>query len=439
MSDTHSVLRHHRRSGSQMSSYSQRSAYSAQTSPTKRSSRSYRSSPSKGGSNLKKEFPLVLLHCTLLPPKITLKPGSVEDSLILESLPDEYKQRWTALRNKLADAEISNRGVLISHPREDMALLEERILESLELEKPRIRHDHYFQSDGGTVDSGFESAGTEDDNEENGSCDIKCPDCGSHLRSDNFKRKWEVKVFAANGLMRAGAWAAAWQEMEKVDVEINVWMQEDIRQELDAKLTLLVGLPQETTENESSGASPDPAILREREIYGEFGTNAADEDPIHRAEPANSGHSPVTVNQDAWAHIIHQAREFSRDKRNLLLGVLSCLVLWFAMTGSRQQGLGTLSTTLASQTAHKAEVQTTTITSTSTEVSTALVTASVIETTPVMMSSSQQKGNLAITTAETLVEQPLQTDSPALEELPRDDGDILEAPQQEEWAELLDD
>ena len=45
--------------------------------------------------------------------------------------------------------------------------------------------------------------------------------------------RWDVRVYAANGLMRAGAWATAWREMERVDVQIGVWVPEGLRAGLE--------------------------------------------------------------------------------------------------------------------------------------------------------------------------------------------------------------
>ncbi|KIW69907.1 hypothetical protein PV04_02224 [Phialophora macrospora] len=417
MSDTQSVLRHYRRPNSQMSSYSQRSSYSAHTSPTKQPSRSHRSSPSKGGSSLKKEFPLVLLHCTLLPPNIRVQPGSVEDSLILESLPEEYKQRWIALRNKLADAEISSRGVLIPHPREDLALLEERLLESLELETPRIRHNHYFQSDGSVADSGFESASTEDEAELDLSCEA-CPDCGRRLRPEEVNRKWEVKVFAANGLMRAGAWAAAWQEMEKVDVEIKVWLPEETRQELEAKLVLLAAPQFEDTDLASREGSMDSEMASpsEQETNGKSARSEAKGDmkamagePIPRTEPLSSNLPPVTDNQYMWAKLASHAREWTADGRNVLVGVLGFLVLFFALTGPQQASQGGSSPSMVFETTDKQQVLTTTITTTRVAITTAIVTVPGANATPAVCSQPESLENLEFASIDNVSEPPSAT------------------------------
>ena len=45
--------------------------------------------------------------------------------------------------------------------------------------------------------------------------------------------RWDVRVYAANGLMRAGAWATAWREMERVDVQIGIWIPEGLKGRLE--------------------------------------------------------------------------------------------------------------------------------------------------------------------------------------------------------------
>ena len=45
--------------------------------------------------------------------------------------------------------------------------------------------------------------------------------------------RWDVRIYAANGLMRAGAWTTAWREMERVDVQIGVWIPEGLKMRLE--------------------------------------------------------------------------------------------------------------------------------------------------------------------------------------------------------------
>lgn len=424
MSETQSVLRHHQRSGSRSSFYSQRSSYSTQSSPTRRSTRSHRNSPSKSGSNLKTEFPLVLLHCTLLPPTSRFQPSSLEDRLIPELLPEEYKNRWIALQTKLMDAEITSRGVLIPHPRDEFDLLEERLLESLELEQPRIRHNHYFPSGGSTTDSGFESGGiSEEETEIDGSRDIKCPDCGHCFRSEDVDRRWEIKVFAANGLMRAGAWAAVWQEMEKVDVEINVWLPEEVRQDLEAKLAGLEPPFAETTSPESSEEKwldhedtiPCDRVIHRDSVGLEGYTNPTTPERQPAQQPAPKTTTPPgSSNQDFWAGMAGIAKDVTRDRKNVAVGMLSLLVLLLALTGSRQPSQGNLDSILETKAVRLTEVLTTTITAMSVTTSTAIatVTAPSLSSSISPSSSSREQIEEAISvSSESPVEHVVETSS----------------------------
>lgn len=387
--DSESIIHHHRRSGSRVSVYSHRSSNSTQTSPSKRGGRSHHSSPSKSGSKLKKEFPLVLLHCTLLPSSIAQEISIREHEIFQDILPEEYKKRWIMLQDRLMDGEISTRGVLIPHPKEDYDLLEERLLESLDLERPRIRHNHFVKNDS---DSGFDSASQTDEDSDIGCTHAtKCPDCGKKLPPDEDPcRKWEVKIYAANGLMRAGAWGAAWREMEKIDVEVGVWMPPEIRREVEARIASIMSPIHE--DDQSSGFenhSPNPQDVREREIYGEAGRAKSqdeidglfEEPQLHQDRPTIP---PVHQNRQADLHSLLSAYMGSHflDRRNVVIAVLSIVVLFYAMVG----GSPRLETSPSAQSpsassAPTSEVYTTTVVSTSTY--TALSTMTVIENEPV--------------------------------------------------------
>lgn len=390
MSETRSVLRHHRRSGSQMSAYSQRSSFSTGTSPTKRSTRSHRGFSQKPSSNLRKEFPLVLLHCTLLPPTLLPHASTEDDPFLVGSLPPEYRKRWDALKEKLVDdLEVKSRGILIPHPREDYELLEERLLEALDLENPRIRHNHFLHQDGSNADSGFESGSVTDDDDDTHSNilkEAKCIDCGSDLHSDTNNRRWEIKVYAANGLMRAGAWGAAWQEMEKVDVEIRVRLPEVVRKDLEAKVVDLESsrLPPNIDQFDPEDVHLDEeAILetREREVYGVSGRlRSQDEiDGFYDDIPpvtTSPQEIPVPVRQapDMQQLLVESTQRFVQDRKNILLAFLSLLVLFFAMANQEQPGSGKNVQNIPAQ---LTEVLTTTVTATSVAFSTETVTTSV--------------------------------------------------------------
>ncbi|PSN74586.1 hypothetical protein BS50DRAFT_479335 [Corynespora cassiicola Philippines] len=209
-------------------------------------------------------LPLVLLHVTILPFQI---PYSHE--MMAKLMPPWLIENYKLLEEKLQDIVLMRRGLLIPHPRDEYDLLEERILESLELKMPRLlkcghfvgpNGDAYDYSDeeeegeadvdseatgrgsrmsGGTLtveeesDWGYPTAGADDHG--------VCTDCHRQVKKPGKgvgfgKKRWDIKIYAANGLMRAGAWSAAWSEMERCDVEISPWIPEDVRKTLEKRL-----------------------------------------------------------------------------------------------------------------------------------------------------------------------------------------------------------
>ena len=378
--DADSVMSYYRRSNSRMSVRSHSSAHSTQTSPSKRQSRSNQTSPLKG-SKLKKEFPLVLLHCTLLRPASSTIPITCDDDLYAALLPEEYQQQWSKLQDRLVDPEMKARGILISHPHDDYELLEERLLESLELQTPRVKDGHYLRRSTSGADSGFESATQTEDEGDHRTGNANCPDCGKCLHpSVDRDRLWEIKVFAANGLMRAGAWAAAWREMEKVDIEVSLAMPEDVRREVNARLEALKAAQEPVlSPPQGLGGSLD---AREQEIYGSRPASSGREESQHvdRDDPPkrhdyhnDSGH-------------MHQPEQLFPvpipalgDRRNIIIVLLSVMILFYALTDAPKQQSNHWKTTSSANTSILAT--TTTITSTSiftsilTETSTAQVMA----------------------------------------------------------------
>jgi hypothetical protein len=215
--------------------------------------RSTRSESVKKKTSPKKEYPLVLLHVTLLP--ITF-PYSLE--LMMSVLPPYIIENYNLLKDKATET-VLERGILVPHPREDYELLEERLLESLELKLPRILQCGHFHLDDEDYDSSEDPYASEDDD-----ADI-CDDCGRRIRDGRMgagtgHKRWSIKIYAANGLMRAGAWAAAWREMERVDVEIEPWIPEDLRRELDMRR-----LEQEEAEEERQREADEEERRREAE------------------------------------------------------------------------------------------------------------------------------------------------------------------------------
>ncbi|KAF2430944.1 hypothetical protein EJ08DRAFT_204270 [Tothia fuscella] len=192
--------------------------------------------------------PLVLLHVTMLPcPSLAYSTQN-----IAEHGPASFLENWRLLQEKLSDTVLA-RGILIPHPGEEYDLLEERLLESLDLIPPRILDcGHFYGADDDVDDDSGTDSGVSDMSRNSGSsraiCETSqdaddenvCNDCSRQILRPGMgiglgDRRFNVKIFAANGLMRAGAWAAAWREMERVDVEIEPWLSEDMKRELDSR------------------------------------------------------------------------------------------------------------------------------------------------------------------------------------------------------------
>ncbi|KAL3467461.1 hypothetical protein BJX64DRAFT_247786 [Aspergillus heterothallicus] len=334
-----------RRGGQRISDISIRSAGS---SPLKRSP-FYSPSGTVSKPKVKKEYPLVLLHCTLLSPSLPI-PGLVghpeRQKLLREVLPSVYWKRWKLLEEKIGSGVLRDRGVLISHPEDMYDLLEERLLESLELQRPRLDHGHFLGPDETESDRedrlAQEDSCTESEGEE-------CPDCGGRVARHNHTRKWEIKVFAANGLMRAGAWAAAWKDMEKVDVEVGLWLPADIRADLEREMvhwaphtetSLSVPLLQEPDANATSirALTPGP-----RSVRPEYHTIESREIPLSPSslkvipEDDHKTHSPTrTSSQEIDLHtlLINYIRVLASDKRNVAIVFLTIL-LAFGVINSR--------------------------------------------------------------------------------------------------------
>lgn len=202
----------------------------------------------------RKAQPLVLLHVTVMPLQW---PYSYLMSLptVPESL-QHVKQSWKLLQDKIGDT-VFERGILLSHPQESYEVLEERLYEALELPvRPRARIlkcGHYM----GPLDP--ETPSSDEEGEYFEGADIVdgrkwCDICGRDVRVEEVgdlprgEKRFTVKIYASNGLMRAGAWEAAWREMERVDVELEPFVDISLRAELEhlAAVTPQEVLPDQT-------------------------------------------------------------------------------------------------------------------------------------------------------------------------------------------------
>ncbi|MCJ1293200.1 hypothetical protein MMC34_004753 [Xylographa carneopallida] len=306
---------------------------------TPRSNRSVRS-PSRMSvarkEKVRKEHPLVLLHVTVLPIGM---PYSRE--IMETALPVHVLEGWKLLGEKIT-ATVQERGILIPHPREDYDLLEERLLESLELKVPRILKCGHFHLEEGEVE--------EEDDESETDEDI-CEDCGRRLRdgrkgSGTGAKRWDVKVYAANGLMRAGAWGAAWREMERVDVEVEPWLEEGLRRRLEA-LREEEELRSMNEPAHDVHANPEPVhgvgnidAERIREIYGEDAQAYVDghvESPkVQRQNFSRHRHKSRDV--ELWVLLRNYLRLVMRDRKNVVIALLSIMVLFLSVSRTAVAG-----------------------------------------------------------------------------------------------------
>ena len=307
-----------------------------------RSSRSARNSvsPSK---KLKKEYPLVLLHVTVLP---ISQPYS--QSVMERVLPAHVIANWKLLHEKTTST-ILERGILIPHPREDYEMLEERLLESLELALPRILKCGHFHLSEEESEAILE-AGEDTEVEKEGSKDIDiCPDCDRRIRDGRFgtgegNRRWDIKIYAANGLMRSGAWSAAWREMERVDAGITPWLGDSLRRDLEAaaeeeRMVIEEQRRQEVDLDLRSESRMDEE--RMKEIYGdgetqEFVDGLPQEQPrnappFSMATPSAQDHDEIPLTTLLQRYV----QNLAQDPKNVAIGILSLLLVFLAVLAAR--------------------------------------------------------------------------------------------------------
>ncbi|RJE22353.1 hypothetical protein PHISCL_05295 [Aspergillus sclerotialis] len=340
--DDDDLLTPPRRRGHRTSDISMRSAGS----PLRRSPYY---SPSGLGSKqkVKKEYPLVLLHCTLLPPSLPIPTGigTPSQKLLEEVLPPQYWRRWRLLGEKVGSGVLRDRGILISHPQDMYDLLEERLLESLELQRPRLDKGHFLghETDSEKEDQSGQESATDDEQGEG------CPDCGGRvIRGSHGGKKWEIKVFAANGLMRAGAWAAAWKEMEKVDVEVGLWLPPDVRRELEKRILEdqqsnhrdMTQVPLEEGPNINSSHSHEKKDVHDEPVY-HFSreSHPSDQERALQKQPervATPSTHQKTQDVDLQTLLINYIRVLASDRRNIAISILGVLVVLLALGGPSQ-------------------------------------------------------------------------------------------------------
>ncbi|KAM7206402.1 hypothetical protein V8F20_002751 [Naviculisporaceae sp. PSN 640] len=243
-----------------------------------------RSTPTRLKS--RREAPLVLLHVTVLPLRwmwgdilncLDALNGKTfgenkelfEASEQLKSLRDS----WRELQDHVSDT-VLERGVLIPHPQNDYEVLEERLLESLDLPLRRrariLECGHYL---GPSNEFGDEEEYDESEDEyasQSGETTGReekrhwCNTCRNEIKYEDLGpgKVFRVKVYASNGLMRAGAWEACWKEMERVDIEVEPIVEMSVQNELE-KLIIINGELEEKRQRELEEAEAEAARAAE--------------------------------------------------------------------------------------------------------------------------------------------------------------------------------
>ncbi|KAK1476839.1 hypothetical protein CTAM01_15320 [Colletotrichum tamarilloi] len=242
--------------------------------------------------NPKKEpAPLVLLHVTLLP--LRWQWAEILEQTSSETLSPEAKtlrEAWHHLHDRVADT-VCERGILLSHPQDEYEILEERLLEALDLPLRRrarvLECGHYLgPSNEMTLGEDMDSDEDEYDEESRRKSALPkthwCQTCRHEIRYESLGpgKIFRIKVYASNGLMRTGAWAACWKEMERVDVEIEPIVESAVLDELER---LVVAQSQQM-----SLVKHDPTILEStegRDMPEERGMSDFDRDMPSMEEP----------------------------------------------------------------------------------------------------------------------------------------------------------
>ncbi|KAH7320791.1 hypothetical protein B0I35DRAFT_427771 [Stachybotrys elegans] len=242
-------------------------------------------SPKKTPPRFRRETPpLVLLHVTLLP--LRWMWSDVLEQVQTDDLSREAKtvlDAWRQLQDRMGDT-VLERGILLPHPQSDYEVLEERLLEALELPMRRrariLECGHYLgPANESTLIDDTES---EDEDYYDGvkpprdSIERKthwCSTCHSEIRYDALGpgKIFRVKVYASNGLMKAGAWEACWKEMERVDVELEPIVEPGVHEELSRiaseqekalELQEVMAQPEEEMEHEEE-PEEEPSYLEQ--------------------------------------------------------------------------------------------------------------------------------------------------------------------------------
>ncbi|KAL1302213.1 hypothetical protein AAFC00_002641 [Neodothiora populina] len=304
---------------------------------------------------------LVLLHISLLPGEF---PWSLDT--VKKVLPKNMMDDLLLLKDRITKL-ILQRGLLIPHPQEDFDLLEKSIIDSLDLESSESQHDADHES-GCNDDSGYASRNIRR------SEDV-CTTCGdAECFSRSIERRWDIKVYASNGMLGSGAWEAAWWQMEKVDVEVRPFINEAIRRRLDVAQEVeddeaIEGLHRATRNTETHTEEPfreevrsDPIPVEEAPVATPLGHDPSKKPtknlpktgkpltsspmvkkPVYREQHLPSVYTtkdiPLSVLLKNYIYLLAQ------DRRNIAVGFLIITIFFSTIHGLGIQKSDTLRST----------------------------------------------------------------------------------------------
>ncbi|KAJ4307244.1 hypothetical protein N0V88_000625 [Collariella sp. IMI 366227] len=154
---------------------------------------------------------------------------------------------------------------------DDYEVLEERLLEALELPVKRrariLECGHYLGPANVMVEDLDEEEEEESEDEEEEKRHW-CKTCREEIRMEALGagRVFRVKVYASNGLMKAGAWEACWKEMERVDVEVEPIVEAGVHGELEKLAALQMEMEEQRRQEDERAREAELEAEVKREM-----------------------------------------------------------------------------------------------------------------------------------------------------------------------------
>ena len=285
------------------------------------------------------------------------------------------------MQEKLGDT-VLERGILLPHPQGSYEVLEERLFEALELP---VRHRARILKCGHYLGPDALASSTEDDSDNDSGIGSQategkrwCDICGREVKFEAIGpeprgRSFNVKVYASNGLMRAGAWAAAWKEMERVDVEIEPFVRAELLGVLEEFAVACEQGEVDGGELHQEEDFVDEAAHAEEHDQGRFheeeSQRGAEQEELRRRQAAvdeeerkrneermrevygstmpatdkdrprsSHSHTASVRGEGSLPELLLAAFKVAmQDRRNVVIGLLSIIVIFLALkSGSRQ-------------------------------------------------------------------------------------------------------